>query len=129
MFDNCRCFFGQFSCRLSTLRLLRFTKSPEIGDFGILIYGGVKKIKALFLNFFSSLTTILGGICGILFFEKMGGQVLFLLPFAAGGFIYVAATDLIPQIKQEESNKKSIGQFLVFLTGVLFMALMKLLTR
>ncbi len=110
--------------------MVAFHEIPqEIGDYGILIYGGIKKMKALFLNFFSSITTILGGIAGIVFFEKMGARVLFLLPFAAGGFIYVAAADLIPLIKQEENTKKSIGHFLVFLTGIAFMALMKLLAK
>jgi len=99
----------------------------EIGDYGILVYGGFKKIKALFLNFLSASTIILGGIVGFFLSEKIGEQILFLLPFAAGTFIYVAASDLIPRIRPEKDLRKSTIYFLVFLTGIAIMLLIKLL--
>lgn len=98
----------------------------EIGDFGILIYGGFKKIKALFLNFISASTIILGGIVGFLIAEKISDKIIFLLPFAAGNFIYIAASDLIPHIKEEKDFKKSILNFLTFLFGVIIMFLFKI---
>ncbi len=96
----------------------------EIGDFGVLIYGGFKKTKALFLNFLSGVTAIFGGIVGYFLAEKIGDSIVFLLPFAAGTFIYIAASDLIPEIK-EKGSKESMINFLVFLLGIGLMVLMK----
>lgn len=99
----------------------------EIGDYGILVYGGFKKIRALFLNFASAIAIIFGGIAGFFLAEKIGGKIVFLLPFAAGTFIYIAASDLIPQIKKEREIKKSVIHFLVFLAGISLMLIIKLL--
>ena len=98
----------------------------EIGDYGVLVYGGFKKIRALFLNFASAIVIIFGGISGFFLSEKIGEHIIFLLPFAAGTFIYVAASDLIPQIKNEGEFKKSSIHFLVFLTGIGLMLLIKI---
>lgn len=93
----------------------------EIGDFGILVYGGFKKIKALFLNFIIALTAILGGIVGYFLSSYVGSFVMFLLPFAAGGFIYIAASDLIPEIRKEVNIKKAFYNFGIFILGILIM--------
>ncbi len=98
----------------------------EIGDFGVLIYGGFKKKKAIVLNFAVALTIVLGGIVGYLISSTVNQSVVFLLPFAAGGFIYIAATDLVPEIKKETDIKKSMATILVFISGILIMWLVKL---
>jgi zinc and cadmium transporter len=99
----------------------------EMGDFGVLVYGGFKKGKALVLNFLSAVTVIIGGVVGFLLSEKIGESIVFLLPFAAGNFLYISASDLIPEIKHKENTKKSIVHFFVFLTGIGTMLLIKLL--
>ncbi len=99
----------------------------EIGDYGILVYGGFKRVKALFLNFLSAITVILGGVAGFLLAEKIGKSIVFLLPFAAGNFIYIASSDLIPEIKHKENFQRSILHFFVFLFGILLMLLIKFL--
>ena len=99
----------------------------EIGDFGVLVYGGFGKVKALSLNFLTALTAILGGVIGYLLSGYVGSTILYLLPFAAGNFIYIAASDLIPEIKHKKSLKKSLAYFIIFLLGVLLMLLIKLL--
>lgn len=98
----------------------------EIGDFGILIYSGFEKIKALFLNFLSAITIVFGGVFGFLLSERMGNSMIFLLPFAAGSFIYIACSDLIPEIKHKVSPQKSLIHFFVFLLGIVLMLLIKL---
>jgi len=98
----------------------------EIGDFGVLVYGGIKKARALFLNFLSAIFAIFGGITGFLLSEKIGESIVFLLPFAAGTFIYIASSDLLPEIKHKESLKKSLVHFFVFLLGIVLMLLIKL---
>jgi zinc and cadmium transporter len=101
----------------------------EIGDFAVLIYGGMKKTRALFLNFLSATIAMAGGIVGFFVFKGLGENVMLLLPFTAGGFVYVAASDLIPRIKEEENSKKSFIHFMVFLTGIAIMVLMKILVK
>lgn len=98
----------------------------EIGDYGVLVYGGFNKLRALFLNFLSASAIIFGGIVGFFLSTKLEDQILFLLPFAAGTFIYIAASDLIPQIKEENNLKKSAIYFFIFLAGIILMLLMKL---
>jgi len=93
----------------------------ELGNFGVLVYGGFKKTKALFLNFLSALAAIFGGFFGFLLSKRIGDSTIFLLPFAAGNFIYIAASDLIPEIKQ----KVSWIYFFAFLLGIGIMLLVK----
>jgi len=100
----------------------------EIGDFGILIYSGFEKIKALFLNFLSAITIVFGGVLGFLLSERMGDSMIFLLPFAAGSFIYIACSDLIPEIKHKVSPQKALIHFFVFLLGIVLMLLIKLVS-
>jgi len=97
----------------------------EIGDFGVLIYSGFKKFRALFLNFTVALTVVFGGIAGFFLSKSISGLVSFLLPFAAGGFIYIAATDLIPEIRKEKSLRKSLLYFSIFILGLLIMYLLR----
>jgi len=99
----------------------------ELGDFGVLIYGGFKKSKALFLNFLTGLIAVFGGVAGFFLSEKIGDSIVFLLPFAAGNFIYIACSDLIPEIKNKETSKKSLLYFFVFLLGISLMLLLKFL--
>jgi zinc and cadmium transporter len=112
---------------IATSLAIIFHEIPhELGNFGVLIFGGFKKTKALLLNFASAFFAVLGGIIGYLLSERIGEKFVFLLPFAAGSFIYIAASDLIPQIKEETNIRKSGSYFFVFLTGIIIMALIKL---
>jgi zinc and cadmium transporter len=88
----------------------------ELGDFGILIHGGWKKGRALLYNLLSALTFLIGGL--IAYSASLKTDVTFLLPFAAGNFIYIAAADLIPEIKHEESARLNVVHFLSFLVGI-----------
>lgn len=116
-------FLASIPLGLITSTAIIFHEIPkEIGNFAVLIYGGFKKTRALFLNFLSALFAILGGVVGFYLVEAIGGALLFLLAFTAGNFIYIAASDLIPQIKQKE---KSIMIFLTFSAGIIIMALFK----
>lgn len=99
----------------------------EIGDFGVLVYSGYKRWKALMFNFLSGLTAVAGGVLGFIFAERAESAVLFLLPIAAGGFIYIAASDLVPEIKHGERGPKMALHFLVFLLGIAIMLLLKFL--
>jgi zinc and cadmium transporter len=88
----------------------------ELGDFGILIHGGWNKRKALLYNFLSALTFLVGGI--VAYGASFAFDVTFLLPFAAGNFIYIAAADLIPEIKHHDEPRGQVIHFLSFLSGL-----------
>lgn len=111
---------------VTTLAIALHEIPQEIGDFGILVYGGFERVKALILNYISAITVIFGGITGYLLYGWIGESIVLLLPFAAGNFIYIATTDLIPEIRYKESLKKSLVRFCVFLTGIGFMLAVKL---
>ena len=112
---------------VTTLAVILHEIPQEIGDFGILVYGGFKRTRALFLNFVSAVVAVIGGLAGFFLSEKIGEAIIFLLPFAAGNFIYIAASDLIPEIKQKASSRKSIIHFFIFLLGLSLMLSLKLI--
>ena len=107
----------------STIAIALHEIPQEIGDFGVLIFGGMKIKKALFLNFLVALTAILGGILGFFFSEALQLSI-YILPIAAGGFIYIGASDLIPELKKEMNLKKSLIDFIIFLMGIALMLLL-----
>lgn len=99
----------------------------EMGDFGVLLHGGMSKRKALFYNFLSQLTCVLGGVVGYLI--PVEGFKTIMLPFAAGGFLYIAASDLVPELHKEADVKKSMISFLFFLIGVGLMMAIKIIAH
>ena len=99
------------------LAVLLHEVPQELGDFGILIHGGWQKNKALLFNFLSALTIVLGGILAYFMNEKL--EIIFLLPFAAGSFTYIASSDLIPEIKNHKCLKNNILHFLFLLLGLI----------
>lgn len=114
---------------VTTLAVALHEIPQEIGDFGVLVYGGFKKANALFLNFVCALTAIIGGVLGYFLSGYMETSVMFLLPFAAGGFIYIAASDLIPEIRKETSLKKSLINFGIFILGIVLMYAIKFIAH
>lgn len=108
---------------LATTLAVIFHEIPqEIGDFGVLLHGGFSKGKALFVNFLSALLAIAGGVVGLLLNSRVENISLILLPLAAGGFIYIAGADLIPELHKEVGAKKAALQFIAVLAGILVMA-------
>lgn len=90
----------------------------EIGDFGVLIYSGFTKKRALFLNFITALMIVVGGIFGWFLSLHSAGVEKYLLPIAAGGFIYIAASDLLPELRKNLSLRSFFKDFLFMLCGV-----------
>lgn len=108
---------------VTTIAIILHEIPQEIGDFGVLIYGGFKKRKALLFNFLSALTAIIGALVG--YFVGAQINITYLLPFAAGGFIYVAATDLIPELRKKTKISDSAMQFIFILIGMALMWMLK----
>lgn len=108
----------------TTIAVILHEIPQEIGDFGILLHSGFSKKRALFFNFISALTAVIGVSAAI----YIGGQTEkfldLLIPFAAGGFIYIAGSDLLPELKKDHGIKTSIGQLLSILAGIAIMAIL-----
>jgi zinc and cadmium transporter len=111
---------------VTTLVIIFHEIPQEIGDFGVLVYGGFKKSKALFYNFITALTCVIGAAIGVPLSEHVGKFSMYILPIVAGGFIYVAACDLIPEVHKQKSLKKSTFSIAAFLCGILFIILARL---
>lgn len=105
----------------TTMAVLAHEIPQELGDFGVLVYGGFSKAKALFYNLLSALAAVLGAIIGVLLLGHAQAFAPLLLAFAAGGFVYIAASDLVPELHKEKDLKKSLTAFAFFIAGMAFM--------
>jgi zinc and cadmium transporter len=110
---------------ITTLAIILHEIPQELGDFAVLVYGGFSKKKALLFNFASALMSVVGAAIGYFITDLAGNFTNFILPFTAGGFIYIATSDLIPELHKEKDLKRSSAAFLAFLLGIIFMALAK----
>lgn len=93
----------------------------EVGDFTVLLHSGYTKKRALWLNFVSALTAVLGVVIAFMLGEAGNGFALWALPVAAGGFIYIAVADLIPELHKTKEISYSILQIIAVVIGVLAM--------
>jgi zinc and cadmium transporter len=123
-------FMLDFNLGLVTTLAVALHEIPqEIGDFGVLLYSGFTPRKALIFNFLVALMVIVGGIFGYVLSSYNQHIASYILPITAGGFIYIAASDLLPEIKRQTILKKSLISFLVFLFGIGLMFIMKLIAE
>lgn len=93
----------------------------EIGDFGILVYGGFSKVKAITYNFLSALAAVAGAIIAFLAFKHIIWLKEYLIPFTAGGFIYIALVDLIPELHKKWKGGKIAAQLTSIFAGIFLM--------
>jgi zinc and cadmium transporter len=120
-------FFVGFPVGLAATVAVIFHELPqEMGDYGILVYTGFKRSRALLLNFVVALTVVLGGISGAFFMEMIEALSGLLMALSVGGFIYLAASELIPEMQKEKSFKKSAVQFFMFILGIFLIWLLGL---
>lgn len=113
----------------TTLAVVLHELPQEIGDFAILLNGGLSVKKAVLFNFLSALSAIVGAIASLLLGPVLEGYSLRLLPITAGGFIYIAGSDLIPELHRSCDIKMStpVWQFIFIVFGIGVMALLSLL--
>jgi zinc and cadmium transporter len=113
---------------VATSLAVMFHEIPhEFSNFGILVRSGFTKRRALFLNFLTALTALAGGVIAWWVGGRMEGFIQVLIPLTAGGFIYIAGSDLVPQLHQDVKTLRALVQFLAILAGVGIMYLVKLL--
>lgn len=110
----------------TTIAVILHEIPQEIGDFGVLIHAGFSRAKALWYNFLSALFAVAGAILVFVLGSNIEGIVVFMVPIAAGGFIYIALSDLIPELhnQADKSARHAILQFFWIIIGVLLMVLL-----
>ena len=111
----------------TTLAVILHEIPQEIGDFAVLLHAGYTKKRALYLNFLSALAAILGTLFAFLLGERGGEFTSWVLPVAAGGFIYISTSDLIPELHKTKEVKYSILQLVAVMAGILAMLALTLL--
>lgn len=109
----------------TTIAVILHEIPQEIGDFGVLLHAGYTKTKALFLNFVSAIISVLGVFAIFLTGEILEEKLSWFLAIAAGGFIYIALSDLIPELHKHTEDKKdflhTIIQVVMAVVGVVLM--------
>lgn len=111
---------------LATLIAVSTHELPqELGDFGVMIHSGWSVRKALWINLLSSLTFLVGAL--VAYFVSTSINISYLLPIAAGGFIYIAAVDLLPQVNKECEQKTKLSYFTWFVMGIGLLVLLKII--
>jgi len=99
----------------------------EFSNFGILVRSGFTRRRALFLNFMTALAAVAGGVIAWQAGRGTDSLIHILIPFTAGGFIYIAGSDLVPQLHKDIKTVKALVQFLAILAGVGIMFLLKIM--
>ncbi len=110
---------------ITTLLIIAHEVPQELGVFGVLVSGGFKKSQAIFYSFVAQCTCVLGGILGYFFMNRLEVLASLIVPFAAGGFIYIAAADLIPGMHKTEGIEK-VSSFAWLCAGLALMMITKI---
>ncbi|MBI5139755.1 ZIP family metal transporter [Candidatus Nomurabacteria bacterium] len=105
----------------TTLAVILHEIPQEIGDFAVLLHAGYTRKRALWLNFLSALTAVLGTLTAFVLGEAGESFTNWVLPLAAGGFIYIAMTDLIPELQKTKEKNQSFLQIFSLILGVVLM--------
>ncbi len=91
----------------------------EMGDYGILVYAGMERRRALILNFLASTSVVVGGVFGSFFLGMVANLEGYMVAFSAGAFIFLSASELIPEMHEENDRGKALIQLFVLILGML----------
>jgi zinc and cadmium transporter len=97
----------------------------ELGDFGILVHGGFKPMQALFMNALTATSAIAGGLMTYFFFGASTTVHAMVMPLAAGGFLYIALADLIPQLHVQTNIRQTVSQIILLIVGFSIITFLK----
>lgn len=111
----------------TTIAIILHEIPQEVGEFGVLLHSGMSAKKALLLNFLSAIIAFIGAIFALLIASQFQNFAVYLLPITAGGFIYIAGSDLMPELQHETKISSSAYQFISILAGIGMLALLTLI--
>jgi len=109
---------------LTALAIIAHEIPQEVGDFMVLLNAGFSRARALFYNFLSGLLSVVGGVLGYLFLDRAADWIPYLLVFASSSFIYIAVSDLMPQMHRRPHMTESLRQITWIALGVALVLLM-----
>ena len=101
----------------TTLAVLAHEIPQELGDFAVLVYGGMPVRRAVGFNLLTGLTAVAGAVLVLAAGPALGSPAV-LLPVAAGGFVYIAAADLVPELHRSRRLAVSLGQLALIVLGI-----------
>lgn len=107
----------------ATISIIFHELPQEIADFGVLIYSGMSKKKAVLFNFLSAITAIIGAVAGFFISNYIHEFTHFIIPFAAGNFIYIAASNLVPELHRHCKLRDTITHIIAIIAGIGIMIL------
>jgi zinc and cadmium transporter len=112
----------------ATVSVIFHEVPQEVADFGVLLYSGMSRMKAVILNLLSALTALIGAGLGLLLAGNVAWFEGFILPFAAGSFIYIAGSNLLPELHKHCHFRESVVHLFMIIIGILIMVLVETFT-
>jgi zinc and cadmium transporter len=103
----------------ATIAVLFHELPQEMGDYGILVYAGMERRRALALNFLAAVSVIIGGAFGSLFIASVEELSGWMVAFSAGAFLFLSASELIPEMLKEDDRGRSVIQLAILVLGML----------
>jgi zinc and cadmium transporter len=105
----------------TTIAVILHEIPHEIGNVALLLHAGFTKKKAVLFNCYAALTSVLGALLFVFGAGAIANLSQIMIPFAAGGFIYIAGSDLVPELHKDVGVEKALIQSLGMILGVLVM--------
>lgn len=102
----------------TTIAVAAHELPQELGDFAILVYGGFGRTKALLLNLLSGLIAVIGALVAYYQMHHVVWLKDFLIPFTAGGFVYLALVDMVPELHRKTCGRKIFAKTAAMLAGL-----------
>ena len=109
---------------ITGLAIIAHEIPQEIGDFIVLLNAGFTRKRAYVYNLISSLMAVIGGLLGYYTLGRVSGLIPYVLVIASSGFIYIAVSDLMPQMQRRATLRETIPQVVLMATGVLLVLLL-----
>ena len=103
----------------TTIAVLFHEIPQELGDFGVLLHSGFSRTKALYFNFISALAAVAGGLVAYFALNSVQNMIPYVVAIGAGGFLYIALTDLFAELKGGKNIGLRFGQLIILIFGML----------
>lgn len=103
---------------ITALAIVAHEIPQEIGDFIVLLNAGFSRTRAYVYNLICSLMAVIGGVIGYMTLERATDWIPYVLVFASSGFIYIAVSDLMPQMQRRATLRETIPQIILIAVGV-----------
>lgn len=113
----------------TTLAVMAHELPQEVGDFGVLLHSGYRRLQAFLLNSLSATATLLGAGLAYIAVGQTSRAMPYLLAVSAASFLYIGSADLIPSLNRDSHPASGLRQFLLVLAGVGIIAALKAATR